>query len=197
MKRILVLSLALALTALTATFSRAQQSATGGEPPSGPPPAASPNVTPPPPPFTKLNIFMAGPVVFGSSGCPDVTCYGGNCSCEAFSGLKVQGGLAGTKLSGEIVFEGNYLIGNCYQAHGIATAAAKNFSINFGIQGMDCYDPSLSFDHLQVIGNYVILGGSGPYGHAAGTGSFSNDMPNFYQTTTRSMVFSGVIQKAK
>lgn len=196
MKRILILSLALAFMALTEQSSFAQEMAV----PAPIPPevgSSSPEVTPPPPPFTKFNIFSSGPITEGpSTNCSGVTCNSGACSCESFSGLKVNG-LAGALLSGQLIFEGGYFVGQCQPVHGFATATAKTFTINFGLDGLACYDLNIAVDHLPVTGSYVVLGGSGGYGHAAGTGSFSDDMPNIYQTTARSLVFSGVIQKAK
>jgi hypothetical protein len=191
------LVIAAAFTLVTGTAGTvAAQSTVGGTGPA--PQPQQENLASPPPPFTKFNVFTSGSVTTGSTtNCPDITCYSGSCtSCETFSGLKING-LAGATLSGELLFEAGYATGNCSQVHGNSTATAKTFTIKFGLQGWACYDLALAVDDLQFTGNYVVLGGTGSYGHAAGTGSFTTDYANFLETVTRSMSFDGVIQKAK
>lgn len=154
------------------------------------------------PPFKSFNAFAAGAVTTSNnlSNCPDVQCSSGFCtSCATFSDLTLTG-LAGATISGELIVEtGNsvgFTAGNCSQVHGVSTATARKFGVRFGINGWACRDTTIAPDHLQFSGNYVVLGGTGSYGHAAGTGAFSIDFPNSLETTTRSMVFNGVIQKA-
>ncbi len=181
MRRNFTLAIAFTLLTLTPSIAAAQTSA----------------------PFKKFNVFAVGPIATSNnlSNCPEVQCASGFCiSCGTFSDLTING-LAGATLSGELLLElGNsvgFTVGNCSQLHGISTATAKSFSIKFGIQGWACHDATLSPDHLQFSGNYVVLSGTGSYGHAAGTGSFTTDYPGSLETVTRSIVFDGVIQKAQ
>ena len=179
MRHNLILAFALTFLGLTSSMAAAQSSA----------------------PFKKFNVFAAGPIATSNnlSNCPDVQCFSGFCtSCGTFADLSING-LAGATLSGELVLEVGtsvgFMVGNCSQLHGISTATAKKFSINFGIQGWVCRDPARSSDHLQFSGNYIVLGGTGSYANAAGTGSFTTDYPSALETVTRSIVFNGVIQK--
>lgn len=199
---IATLSVICALTLVSAAM--AAESATGGTPPADQiaPSGIQPDNTPPPPPFTKFNIYASGPFTAAAFGtnCSNagLTCDSGSCSCFTFSGLPAKGGLAGATLSGQFVFEDGFTVGSdCFVTHGVMTATAHAFSINFGASGMVCYQPTLSFDHLQFTGNYIVQGGTNGYGHAAGTGSFTTDFPNYYGTETRSLVFNGLMQKAK
>ncbi len=185
------------------SMANAQQTSSGaaiepGQEPATPAPAATMHT----PPFHKFNVFTSGDVTNSGTNlgpCAPVTCESGLCQgCFTFSDSKLTGGLAGATLSGQFVFENNYQLGDCFVTHGIATATAKKFTINFGIEGHSCVQDSVSSDHLQFTGNYVVLGGTGGYGSAAGTGSFTSDFPNIIgETTTRSVVMSGVIQEAK
>jgi len=154
-------------------------------------------------PFTRFQAFAAGSITTTSniSNCPDVPCLSALCnSCGTFSGLPING-LPGATLSGELILETGigvgFSAGSCRQLHGIAMATEKQFTIKFGVQGWACSDPTLSPDHLQFTGNYVVLSGTGSYGHATGTGSFTTDYPGSPETVTRGIVLEGVIQKAR
>jgi len=160
--------------------------------------STSPAKASPAPPYSKFNAFASGPITTsgGTTSCPDITCSSGSCSCATFSGLKLNG-LSGATLSGELLFEGGYVSGNCSQFHGTSTATANSFTIKFGINGFSCWDLGQASDSLPIIANYVVLSGTGTYGHATGVGTFNMDFPNLFETSTRGIVFNGVIQKAK
>jgi hypothetical protein len=177
----------------------AQDSVIGIEvPPTSQSDAIAPDVTPPP--FTKFSAYASGSFTTASplTACTaaSVTCQSGVCNgCFTFSNLPLKG-LTGTTISGEMIIENDAELGDCYVSHGAAVATGKSFTINFGIAGQLCYQPTLSLDDLQFTGNYIVRGGSGAYGSAAGTGTFATDFASSFSTVTRSLTMTGVIQKA-
>jgi hypothetical protein len=176
----------------------AQQNVIGIEVPSPTAEVLAPEVTPLAP-FAKFSAFASGGLTtsLASTNCTNagVTCDSGTCNgCFTFSDLPLKG-VMGTTISGEMIIENSTRNGDCYVSHGVAVAAAKAFTINFGIAGHLCYQPSLSPDDLQFTGNYIVRGGTGAYGAAAGTGSFTTDFPASLGTETRSLSMNGVIQK--
>jgi hypothetical protein len=183
--------------------ANAAESATGDVLDLAPTPGDAAPTMSPPPPFTKFNVFASG--VFTTSNslstCTSagVACSSGACfGCLSFSGLPLKG-LAGTKISGQLIIENNYVLGQCFQTHGSATATGANFAINFGITGQLCEVVISSVFHndLPFTGSYVVLGGQGASGHALGTGSFTSDFSDSYAPITSSLSMNGTIQKAK
>jgi hypothetical protein len=194
-RKVLVLSsvLACGLTMLTARASEAQTipGSIGSRAQEVPTALATPA-----PPFAKFNVFASGAFTQAAGVCPDVTCASSSCSaCTTFSGLPAKGGLAGAKLSGELIFESGYNYGQCYQVHGITTATATSYVVNFIVAGQACIGQSV--DDIQFTGNYVVSGGTGAYAASTGTGSFTTVIPNAFGTVTQSLAMSGTFQKAK
>jgi hypothetical protein len=181
-----------------ARVAAAQQNVLGIEVPSPTAEVLAPEVTTSAP-FAKFSAFASGAFTTSAAltSCTNagVTCDSGSCNgCFTFSDLPLKG-VMGTTFSGEMILENSTGNGGCYVSHGVAVAAAKAFTINFGIVGHLCYQPSLSSDDLQFTGNYIVRGGTGAYGAAAGTGSFTTDFPSTVGSEIRSLSMNGVIQK--
>ncbi len=159
--------------------------------------------------FGKLQLSGEGQSAT-SGTCVSTTCPTGDfCgACFSWSGMPLTGGFNGgafsaPSLTGEFTLDNSKAttsgagIGLCFPAAGAGTVfanAAKTNSIQIDIIGQLCASNGTNAN-FQFLGSYLVTGGTGGDASAAGSGTFTADVNNFFTTSTHTVRLIGTMSK--